>query len=102
MSSVIDEVASAIPVPDDGYKQARSPQYDRCYAQYVFQLTLYVLQVVGEQLENFSKALGETIAEDASQKMLQTNNALSAETLNVLNRGKISETKDNLRDLKTH
>ncbi|GIY17124.1 uncharacterized protein CDAR_599781 [Caerostris darwini] len=100
MSSVIDEVASATPVPDDGYKQARSPQYDRCYAQYVFQLTLYVLQVVGEQLENFSKALGETIAEDASQKMLQTNNALSAETLNVLNRGKISETEDNLRDLK--
>ncbi|GBL90289.1 hypothetical protein AVEN_130387-1 [Araneus ventricosus] len=69
ISNVIDQVAADIPAEDDRRRDVQSPHFDYYYAQYVFQLSLYILQTVGEELEQFSKVLAEVSADDALSKL---------------------------------
>ncbi|GFR08438.1 uncharacterized protein TNCT_652691 [Trichonephila clavata] len=70
MSSVIDQVSLELPMESNIFTPSQSYLFNLYYTQYVFQLSLFILQTVTEQLDEFAKVIyensGEKVAEQTS------------------------------------
>ncbi|GFV93931.1 uncharacterized protein TNCV_3572841 [Trichonephila clavipes] len=76
MSSVIDQVCLELPIESNIFTPSQSQLFNLYYTQYVFQLSLFVLQTIIEQLEGFSKVIyensGDKVAEQTSGSSSKT------------------------------
>ncbi|GFY44931.1 uncharacterized protein TNIN_356261 [Trichonephila inaurata madagascariensis] len=74
MSSVIDQVCLELPIESNIFTPSQSQLFNLYYTQYVFQLSLFVLQTIIEQLEGFSKVIYENSGDKVA---VQTSGASS-------------------------
>ncbi|GFS71616.1 uncharacterized protein NPIL_620451 [Nephila pilipes] len=83
ISGIIDQISSELPTDDAPFEQTHSPLFSFYYSQYVFQLSIYVLQTVTEQMEVFSKVISGNTSENDVEKLVDTSNEIDTRYKNI-------------------